>query len=362
MFSKPDRKGTSPVDIITIGICMTVLASLAMPYLMQLRSETRRENCANQIRMLALAAHNYAAAYRHFPPATLGFEYAVDHVQWAEQDDSNVFWKHVQNTSSLGLLTPFLELDELYRNVDRLAFGTSITIRNYNEKNSAKISWQGEIDGVENVMTASIDMFHCPEDNLGEVQDLAGIIATQPCLPHDLVEMGSLDACNDIAVQLWPDNTVQLGLTNYVACMGAVGASWNPEDKELRRWRGVMSPRARVRMRDVTDGLSNTLLFGESLGEINDRERRSAMSWLWGGGARVTGYWPIDVKEHPEDAEVPMLGNDKYSCSVGFGSKHEDVVIFAIADGSVREINREIEPVTLRNLAGRADGEIVKDF
>ena len=102
-------------------------------------------------------------------------------------------------------------------------------------------------------------------------------------------------------------------------------------------------------------------MYGESLGEIVDSERRAGMSWLWGGGARVTGNWPFDSLDR-DDEEVSIFGNVKNSSSVGYGSKHDAGINIGLCDGSVRNISREVNRKTLYEIAGAQDGGVPLNF
>jgi hypothetical protein len=358
------RSAFSQVDLLIGLVCLVWLATLSMPCMIQWRGQARQDSCANKLRELALAAHNYYDAYRRLPPATLGFEKVVDADAWANREDSEQYWHHVQNSSSLLLTAPYMELTETWKKAHPIASNCQQTLRDYNRNADTTFGWQGDISGMEEISRIFVDKLLCPEDNLQatvEVDPVVAIIATQPCLPFEQQDMESIDACRDIAIRLWETRMDQLGLTNYAACLGVCGQAYG-DDPELRRWAGSMSPRGVVRFASITDGTSLTLMYGETLGEIVDGQRLSAMSWLWGGGARILGHWPMNADRHPDDAGISMIGDATNSSGAGFGSKHPDGILFAICDGSVRVLKRDIDRDTWYRLAGAADGMIAEGF
>lgn len=100
----------------------------------------------------------------------------------------------------------------------------------------------------------------------------------------------------------------------------------------------VESPRAGAMRYDtptpfdrITDGLSQTLLFGESRNEVGP--------WLRGGFATVRGL---------DDAPgvLPLIGTGGQ-----FGGYFPDAANFALCDGSVRPFSPRVEPRVLYGLA-----------
>ena len=101
------------------------------------------------------------------------------------------------------------------------------------------------------------------------------------------------------------------------------------------------------------------ILFGETIGEIVDGQRTAAMTNIWGGQARARGDIPFKEAHSEENKDRLILGDSNWSSVRGFGSKHEEGVVFAFSDGSVHVLPREIEMETFYALIGMGDGEVV---
>lgn len=116
------------------------------------------------------------------------------------------------------------------------------------------------------------------------------------------------------------DNFAAPNATSYVGVFGA----------------GCMfDPAAPVRLRDVKDGTTNTLMVGEAV-DVN-------IPWT-----------------KPEDIDVSLYpGINKPG---GFGSRHEGGCNFAWVDGSVKYIYDDTDPETLNRLFHRNDGKSLDDF
>jgi prepilin-type processing-associated H-X9-DG protein len=104
----------------------------------------------------------------------------------------------------------------------------------------------------------------------------------------------------------------------------------------------------------ATDGLSNTILLGETVGEITGGERNAVQPWCVGGLARGRG------KSNWADTTEDFLGTSKEANVFGFGSMHSGLTNVAFADGSVHSIKQTIDRTTFFGLCGCSDGTVSK--
>lgn len=120
-----------------------------------------------------------------------------------------------------------------------------------------------------------------------------------------------------------PQIVNRLGRTNYAGVNGsrgegAPGSVWS-------QWEGIFYNRSRTRLTAVTDGTSQTLLFGEGLGQMANGTRLTAWSWIgFGSTGTAPGF------RSPRDCTINQ-----------FGSRHPGLVQFCFADGSVRGLRHE---------------------
>jgi prepilin-type processing-associated H-X9-DG protein len=128
---------------------------------------------------------------------------------------------------------------------------------------------------------------------------------------------------------------------------------------------------ALIRLLDVTDGTSNTILLGEILPEFSEFQRYTTYGWV--GGNDVSQGQTIQPINHRIDrvpAGTPYTSScarcaDPIHClwnwhvTWGFKSNHTGGVNFAFADGSVHYVSEAIDNRTYQYLGCRNDSQPV---
>jgi prepilin-type processing-associated H-X9-DG protein len=342
------------VVIAIIGI----LVALLLPAVQAAREAGRRMQCANHLKQMALAAHNFHDVYQRLPPGDNG---VVNASRTAIEYGSD--WTHMFNVPHLSVeayLLPYLEAQQVYDevrvewNIDKLdnnpAFPSPPAI------NVWRLWWDDQLPGDKTWAIAAmtdIPTFLCPTADSKSAGSTFAVIH-----PYCYISGGAHYGTH--AGWWWygysPESLGGIGLTNYLGVSGGISACpGNNWDK----YRGCFTNRSKSGFKDIQDGTANTLMFGESVGSKvwtrNDANsqwnvvQESANPWM-GIGVQCTAF---GLKP------APAATSWFYQSWQQFSSEHSGRVQFAFADGSVRGLNDTIDQNSYVYLSGMRDRKVV---
>jgi prepilin-type N-terminal cleavage/methylation domain-containing protein len=311
------RIGFTLIELLVVIAIIAILIGLLLPAVQKVREAANRANCQNNLKQIALAAHNYESANRVLPPGWLGAR-----PRGAFYPDSTAMWAAGENAHWIGVLPyllPYLELDTVY---SRLQFNWDV--------NGDGPPW---ITSATNWTMAQVKIktFLCPSDdhNAPVVASRMGTFATDPAATGGTISIRGFD------IATTPD-AANLGRTNYVAMAGRMGYTGASVVDVLE---GPFSNRSRTKLASITDGTSNTVMFGETLGGPPDTTRVYSFAWM-GMGFNVSS-WGIDP------------ANTTWR---NFSSKHAAIINFALCDGSVKAFRTGADVTTFRQISAMHDG------
>jgi ATP-binding cassette, subfamily B, bacterial len=126
----------------------------------------------------------------------------------------------------------------------------------------------------------------------------------------------------------------------------------------------VASWRSLTAFKDVTDGLSNTLLIGEKHVQNTMFGQQAAGDNSIYNGDDIHTIVRVAGRQTPGPIDRPFAGSptDSYRPDERFGSYHVGGCQFVLCDGSVRMISTTVDIDTLTRLAVRNDGLPVGDY
>jgi prepilin-type N-terminal cleavage/methylation domain-containing protein len=287
------RPAFTLIELLVVIAIIAILIGLLVPAVQKVRAAAARIQCANNLKQLGLAAHNYQSNNNALPPGFLG-----TYPNLAAKQGPNYDGQYV---GVLAYLLPYVEQDNVYRTL------TSGVPADYLSVTAVYGPWW-TFDGTAEACFAAIKTFLCPADNAPGSDGVVTALTTYVTGPgmFDIVFGGF--------------GGVPVGRTNYLGVAGLAGQAFGG-------FQGVFTNRRPVSITQLTaaDGTSNTLLFGESATATTIPDGQSAPitlahSWM-GSGALPTAWGTVDQK-----------GNAWYA----FTSNHPAVVQFCYADGSVR--------------------------
>lgn len=303
------RAGFTLIELLVVIAIIAVLIALLLPAVQQARESARRSQCKNNLKQLGLATHMFHDTFNKFP--------------YAAQD----YWPSETTASyhtGLAQIMPYLEQDAI--------------ARRWNPKLPRNNNVDADGDGFTNATLQGmlIPTFLCP--SMGAPSGPLSATENRAHCSY-LFSSGSFDAQ---LVAYW----TYYGLTTEPAYDGAIIPVTNGGPSGPGTG-GIIEKETRIA--DITDGTTNTFLFGET----DFKPRGVASTTL--GGVWAYGYigYCYGTTFHP-------FNNHKNTTTVygAFRSEHAGGAHFTMADGSVRFFSENMNNAIYKALSTRAGGEV----
>ena len=106
-------KGFTLVELLVVMAIIGILVGLLLPAVQAAREAARRMQCANNLKQMGLALHNYESAHRTFPP---GFISRVTGT-WSGQGNDPIP-EAGPGWSFFAMILPNMELTSLHGSID----------------------------------------------------------------------------------------------------------------------------------------------------------------------------------------------------------------------------------------------------
>ena len=350
------EQGFTLVELLVVIAIIGVLVALLLPAVQAAREAARRSQCGNNLKQIGLGMLNYENSRRHFPPGQFkpaGLK-GKDKLAWP-------VW-HL----------PYIEQQPLFEQLDLSA--TMFTAPNNME----------DFSGPANTV---VPTYICPSTSTlqnyrGDDHRLQGV---------DLSMGGGL-ACIDYMGNPGPEPDIGIyGIGAAGSVVATYAGDANAKQDTLQTNRGVLlkymtgvglNPvkcitnelrndcgSAVIEVRQITDGLTNTIMVGESTGKgfeedylegQPNRLATSEPSGAWASWKNVS-FIKLSPQHSVNGVEYgPINPPAKIHFWIeDFFSDHPGGAQFVMCDGSVHFIAEETEWHVVMALASRDAGEIV---
>jgi prepilin-type N-terminal cleavage/methylation domain-containing protein/prepilin-type processing-associated H-X9-DG protein len=340
------RSGFTLIELLIVIAIIGILVSLILPAVQAAREAARRIKCANNLRQLGLAVHNFESAHHKFPSG------------YVTSYPANVTIRERSLWSWGAFILPFIEEEALY--------------------NQLKASRRSLAENLAtpagmSALQTPLSLFVCPAD-------------TGPAL-NDFTEAYLTDQWKEEAAPyrrlVTSDGTDRLAIakSNYVGVACSSVSLTTTVDPKYGAATGVLYQNSATRITDIKDGTSCTLMIGE---------RSFSIGPITIGAGNALGFSPeVSGSDDRKGSTTAAIGIPYYGINEsglnpnheprGFHSLHPGGAQFTMCDGSVHFVSETIDynwhtapapqyangkwiDSTLERLAAKADGQQIGEF
>lgn len=305
------RRGFTLIELLVVIAIIAVLVALLLPAVQQAREAARRTQCANQLKQMGLAFHNFEEQYNRLPnAATNGDTRVTDTTGYTRG-------RNVESWAWSYWILPFVDQTAVFNLAS-------------NGKDPAPVVNAGTYNSAESTVAGkAIPIYYCPSRRSPTL-----ISGSYKC--------------------------------DYAGNAGDKGRNDGTPGVLIRT--GV----DKIRFEQIKDGASNTLMVAEKVLQPDsygydggDNERWNNAGWdedhvRWGASTHattgvITYYPPLP------DVKGPVSTSSASVWPSNFGSSHS-ALNGVLCDGSVRQIAFDIDQETFRRLCGSKDQKPVGEF
>jgi prepilin-type N-terminal cleavage/methylation domain-containing protein/prepilin-type processing-associated H-X9-DG protein len=330
------RQAFTLIELLVVIAIIAILIGLLLPAVQKVREAAARMKCQNHLKQIGLALHNHHDSRGVLPPGA-----TADKAPWRNGGTQDDDW----GSSWMVHLLPYAEQDNIYRQWQ--FYGQS--------------GWNNANDNAL-IKGNPVPIYRCPSSALPEIN------------PYMTTRPGS--------------GGVGSFYTSYVAIGGsAIDTGVLAWGNSLYSTQGVMFGNSKVKLTDITDGTSNTMMVGEQSNHLRDAQNKVILGNNYGGGAvsvtcqgpdgwiqgcvinvPTSGVGNTDVVYNVEVVryQINQIGmqlnvggcGDNVGNNIPLSSGHTGGCNLLFADGSVRFWSSTADLQTLSYAACRNDGQV----
>jgi prepilin-type N-terminal cleavage/methylation domain-containing protein/prepilin-type processing-associated H-X9-DG protein len=334
--SSGHRRGFTLVELLVVIAIIGILVALLLPAIRAAREAARRNQCANNLKQIGLGCLNFETANKGLPAR-----------RWARADQGYTGWGTI--------ILPYIEEQAIY---DQYNWKYDF----YDPVNKA-------------VVETKLPVFICPS-----------VDRPDPIICSGPATAGSANPAKGttLSVNGWIDYLVPNGITVPTNGFGAGFPKFNDTGDSTNRHQALLDSttntgfanrdsKAPRKLRDITDGLSKTLLANETAGwpqhwvgkqrVLPDVALGNRGSWAaWQSFA----YWTSSADGTQNASSNPTAG-DLVDCGINCDNQHATysfhtggaMVLFC--DGSVHFISESLSGLAFAQMVASDDGQVIND-
>ncbi|MCA9157483.1 MAG: DUF1559 domain-containing protein [Pirellulaceae bacterium] len=310
------RRAFTLVELLVVIALIGILVGLLLPAVQAAREAARRMQCSNNLKQLGLAMLNYESTYRNFPSNNPLVVRPGDGL------------RYVQGPWTIAIL-PFMEQTATYN------------------------QWNPNLGFSEGTNRALLEQpiatYKCPSSPVEGVDEFP---ALAPSFSADFAATGGA--------------RYRAAVVEYFAPLSVREPPMLPTSVVSRGFLPQVTSSS-SKLSAITDGTSNTIMFGEVSGGGKRFNRGRSVGDNSGGFGHLAGWDRVLLIKMSQDGSTLYGGNCLVNCTnyagLNFNSFHSGgIVQMTFCDGSVHALSENVSLDIAYRLFAAQDGLVVSDF
>ena len=341
------REGFTLVELLVVITIIGILIALLLPAVQAAREAARRMQCRNNLKQIGLGLHNYHSTHKCFP---YGGSYDSLNGLPGSTGPGVFNWR--------SFILPFSEQKAVYQQIK-----DGVVPDFVDQGGMPPSAWAITFQNLP-AQQAVIPMYQCPSDPLSSQVHTVSVphwsyLGTDYSGPAEFTGatsnyFGSAGPTSNGEFAEYCCGLCGLASSSCLCVRDNTngGGSWVGSDQ--RSTVGMFAMRATcTKIRDVTDGTSNTLMVGEE--KLDKDPNRGGL--LQGGFSFWLEPYSLGSSVWGINSSRPL----QYTYyAQGWGSHHPGGCHFLLADGSVSFVIETVNLWMLSYLGTKAGGEVVE--
>lgn len=352
------QRGFTLVELLVVIAIIGVLVALLLPAVQAAREAARRMSCQNNLKNLGLACLNFEQSAGNLPTSVMHWPedraWVDGSLDWVGPEGGTLDPKNGgTGYSGKGWIVdvlPYIEQAALHN-----AFTTTLatelgSARQFQIKNN-RGTGMGHAD-IRDEMAQQLPILSCPSDVSATVSNEQWYWSEgDPGVAAGGIEVATTSYKGVIGdTVVCPDVNPSCDGTTAFPGYGASPDGHKSVDANGLIFRS--SYYEPIKLRTVSDGMSNTFMIGENVVEQDFHSVAFFADGSWASCGIPLNFFLVGV-------EQDVIKSERWYDVRGFKSLHPGGAQFVMGDGSVHYIVEDIDPVIYRGLATRAGGEVV---
>jgi prepilin-type processing-associated H-X9-DG protein len=311
------------VELLVVITIIGILIALLLPAVQAAREAARRTQCAKNIKEMALAAMNHEQANGHLPTGGWGYAWVGDPRYGFGIEQPGGFFYNI---------LPFMEQQSLH----------DFTLKATDETNRCNLALT--------MIQTPLSMCNCPtrRQSASVPVRASANVMVNTSFPSDLAAgwfRGDYRCNGGSVIVMWGHGPMSWA----DAAAGGGFVNW----ATLSSSNGICHQRSKIKLADITDGVSNTYLVGEKY--LDPDNYYTGLSYC--DDQPMLGSDDLDLVGWTND--VPYQDSPGYGNLTSFGSAHSTSFNMGFCDGSVHAINYSIDAAVHQYLGSRNDDQAI---